>query len=59
MATSAIAQGKPIAPLMAFPTRRTLPNLGSGMNLFDQSAQAAGNLKLRLEVQGSYISIKA
>lgn len=44
--------------LLAKPAR-ALPNLGEGQNLFKNQSSASGNTKLRMQVSGSNIEIKA
>lgn len=51
--------GPRITLLLARQTNHALPRLGSGLNLYGAPAQAAGNSKLRMSVQGSHISIRA
>ena len=59
MSPQAVSAPRPSVTLLrAAPLNRPLPRLGSGVNLFEAPAQASGNSKIKMQVQGSYISVR-
>ncbi|MBI5813998.1 MAG: hypothetical protein HZB29_00115 [Nitrospinae bacterium] len=51
--------GSKLALLRAYPMKRWLPKLGSGLNMFEAPMQAAGNMKLRVKANVPHFAAKA